>query len=308
MRCLLALSAVGLLATTVALAGDPPPKHDLIYRWDQLDNKTAVYDTEVTSTVIAQRTAKADTSPSDGVGAEDSAGLVEGVTTTKQRLSMRFARGERGRGLVTITNGRFQIAVASKADGQTQSLAYDSENPPAAGPDERIKSQVSALLALVGNPYTLTVTRRGVVEKVEGRAASELPKFRGTFLLLPEVSKAVGEKWPSVTRHPTQPFGDLVERATYTLSKVNERGEAMIDEVIATELDDTDAHLPSGAAAHVGNPFGKGHVALDARGLKLEEETEQGYEFDVSESSESVEQKTKLVSVFKWKLVEVKDD
>jgi hypothetical protein len=300
MRSLAALCSI--LAAGVVAAQDPP-KHDLLYRWDQLDGKTAVYEVELTSVGIVDR--KATTEASDDKGSPDAAETkMESISTTKQRVAMAFKAGDGGRGLVTVTNLRVQQSLTQKALGETTTVSYDSANPPKDGVPEKLKAAVTALIA---KPYTLTVTRRGVVEKVEGRPSSELPSLKGTFLLFPEVACAVSQSWNDVRRHETGGYGDIVERVKSRLARVDEKGGVRIEQTIETELDTSSAKVPRGTIVRIDNPTGKAHALFDARGLRLEADREQSYEFYLKQFSEGFEHRTKVVASEKWKLVEVKD-
>jgi hypothetical protein len=301
---LAALPVVVVLAASAAVAEDPK-KIDLVYRWDQLDGKTAVYDTEIVSRTLNEShmaTAGAD----EGSEPEAENQKIEIDTTTKQRLSLTF-KAENERGLVTITTGRAQVEMTIKA-ANTETYAYDSENPPKEIP-EQLKGLVKTLER---KPYTLTVSPRGVVEKIEGLPGAKPADMKGTFLVLPDHPLGEGESWTDVKRDPAGAYGDVVQRMTFKLAKVTEKDERKIDAEIATQLDQSKADPPKGVIARIEKPRGKGHVTLDASGLKVEEEIESGYEFYVKQVSdlrqiEGTEKKITTLATFRWKLVEVKN-
>lgn len=302
MRSLIAPSALIACLAAVAVLAQDEKKHELIYRWDQLDGKIAIYDNEVTTLAMVDRRTTTDQTD-DKSSIETADTKMESTSTTKQRLAMSFKAGDGGRGLVTVSNARLQTSLVQKALGETTRFDYDSADPPKEGVPEKFKALVGSLL---GKPYTLTVSRRGVVEKVEGRPKSDMPKLKSSFLLFPDVAATESSSWNEVRRHPSPPLGDLVERIKFRLVKVNEKDERRIEQTIETELDDAMTKVERGTIVRLDNPKGKGHVVFDARGLKLEEETEQGYELYVKQFAGSVEQKTKVVAITKWKLVEVK--
>lgn len=302
-----ASAAVALAAFGQEAGKTEPRKVELVYRWDQLDGKKAVYDTEVVTSRLDEAHTIT-TGVEDGADSETAPAKVETRTTTKQRKAFAFKAGERGRGLVTVTTESAKFDCVLKTGEGTETFAYDTQSPPKEVP-EKFKPFVAALL---GNPFTLTVSRRGAVEKVDGIKDAKLADFKGLFLVLPESAAAEGESWNDVRRHPADRFGDIVERVTLKLAKVTEKDERRIDEEIKTELDETKSDLPEGVIAKIEKPVGKGHVTLDARGLKLDEETEQGYEFYMKQVSDlrqigGTERRTTVLSTFRWKLVEVKD-
>ncbi|MEZ0227187.1 MAG: hypothetical protein ACAI25_01060 [Planctomycetota bacterium] len=291
------------IATCVAagvLSAQDAKKHELLYRWDQLDGKTAVYDTQLDALVITGR--KSTTEQTDDKNAIDPADTkTEIVTATKQRLTMTFKTGDGGRGLVTVKNVRVQQTLTQKMLGETRQVSYDSDNPPA-----NTKEQNWDKLRGFDKPYTLTVSRRGVVEKVEGRPSSELPQLKKTFLLFPDVACTESQSWNEVRRIPTPPLGDIVERFQFRLASVNEKDERRIEQRVETELDDKGSRVSQGTVVRIEKPVGRGFVAFDARGLRLEAKTEQGYELYVKQFSEGLEQRTKISETMTWKLVELK--
>ena len=307
MRISTACAFTALFAASAAL-GDDPKKIDLVYRWDQLDGKTAVYDSEVVSKTLQE-------SHMATVGSDEGANEPEGEnqrvevdTTTKQRLLLAFKQGEHERATVTVTTERSQVEMTIKALANTETYNFDSANPPKEVP-EKLKALIPDLQR---KPYTLTVTRRGVVEKIEGLPGAKAADMKGTFLVLPEHPLGEGESWNSVKRDPAGSYGDVVQRTTFKLVKVSEKDERRVEAAITTELDQSKAELPRGVIARIEKPTGKGHVTLDARGLKVEEETESGYEFYVKQVSdlrqiEGSEKRITTLATFRWKLVEVKD-
>lgn len=309
---LLSLATVIIFMSTLAFAGDPPvkpepkvepKKTDLIYRWDLLEGKTAIYDVELVSYVAVER-------KTEGLlSSDEEDAKTEGKTTTKMRLSMTFAKGERERGRVTVSTSRLMVSVAQTQMGKTETVSYDSGNPPKAGVPDQLKATVTALL---GNPYTLIVSRRGVVESVEGRQRSELETLKSAFLVLPEMPRAEGEGWTRIARQDLDPLGETVTKVSYKLSKVAEpangnQGERRVDLEIKTELDDRLSRIPGTTTAKIENAKGTGHVTLDVRGLKQEEDTSSSYELVVKQVTPPVEQHNRLESTSHWKLVELKD-
>ena len=296
-----------LIRASAALAEDPK-KLDLVYRWDQLDGKTAVYDTEIVSRTLNEShmaTAGTDEEASEpGAQGEQ----VEIDTTTKQRLSLAFKAGEKERGLVTITTERSRVEMTIKAAAKTETYAYDSQDPP-----KEIPEQLKAMIpALQRKPYTLTVSRRGAIEKIEGLPGAKPADMKGTFLLFPDRPVAEGESWTDVKRDPAGRYGDVVQRMTFKLAKADEKDGKKVDLEIKTELDQSKADLEKGVVARIDKPRGKGHVTLDPLGLKVEEEIESGYEFYVKQVSElrqieGTEKKITTLATFRWKLVEVKN-
>jgi hypothetical protein len=309
------LGASALLALVgLALGQDEPKKKlDLVYKWDQLDGKTAVYDYEekTEQQVEIKTTTKVEKTQGDEV-ADPDVTKTEVTSTNKSRLTMSFKKGERDRGLVTVTTSRFQFALAQPTLS-TQTITYDSDKPDApmdAKVKARIQPQIDALTALLGKSYTLTVTRRGVVEKVDGR--KETPELKDTFLFFPEVTKSEGDTWSHPRRDKAESrdgsLGEIVTRRTYRLAKVTEKDERRIEKETRTELDTLKSTVEArGVSAKIVDSKGSGYVVVDARGLKLEEDTDSGYDLVVSTVSDGVERHIKVHSTFRWKLVELKD-
>lgn len=305
MRSSLAAGALAAcLACVVALdARADEKKHELVYRWDQLDGKTAIYDTDLAQDVLVER--RTVTEMTDDPNSPDAADArTEILSTTRQRVAMTFHAAEGGRGRVTVETQRLRLSLAQKVKGVAEKVEYDSDNPPREGVPERLKAVVTSL---VGKPYTLTVTRRGVVEKVEGRAESELPQLKKTFLLFPDAACVVSGSWNEVRRTPTPPLGDVVERFRFTLAQVNAKDERRIEQRVVTELDDTKSAVDRGTIVRIEHPTGSGHVTFDARGLRLEAATNQGYELYVKQFSQGLEHRTRSSETMTWKLVEVRD-
>jgi hypothetical protein len=305
MRSLTARCALAALLGLGVAAAEDAPKHELIYRWDQLDGKTATYDTELDAFTTTER--KSTTEQLDARDTEDPGDIkTEIVTTTKQRLSMSFKSGEGGRGLVTIKNVRFQQQLTQKMLGETKVVTYDSANPPKAG---SLPGMDAEKLKALEKPYTLTVSRRGVVEKADGRPQSDLDQLKKTFLRFPDVACTVSQSWNEVRRHPTPPLGDLVERFQFKLAAVGEKDERRIEQRVETELDDRltrDALRQQNTVVRIEKPTGKGHLVFDPRGLRLEAATEQGYELYIHQVTQGIEHRTKYSERMTWKLVEVK--
>jgi hypothetical protein len=306
-------TALGLTSgvASLVLAQDPNPgekrRLELAYRWDLLDGKTAIYDAELVSLVAVERRSTTDGEDSGGEGAADAAAeKMEARTTTNERLSMAFSKDDHGRGRVRVSTERLQVSLTQVALGTTESLSYDSTNPPKEGIPEKLRATVEAML---GKPYTLVVGRRGEVESVEGRPASQLDSLKGTFLLLPEKPRAEGETWAQTLRQPSPPYGDFVTSVTYKLARVAEGADAAgsrlrIEATIGTELDDKKSTVPPSVLARIDDGKGAGHVDLDGRGLKLEEETSSHYSFVVKQVS--LYQTNRFENRSHWKLVEVK--
>src|SRR5436309_2520408 len=93
----LGAACVAFVAAGIAFAQDAK-KHELVYRWDKLDGKTAIYETEIDATSLVER--KTTTAATDEEGTADAGDAkTEVSTSTKQRFSMSFKAGEGGRGL-----------------------------------------------------------------------------------------------------------------------------------------------------------------------------------------------------------------
>jgi hypothetical protein len=290
-------------------AASPPSaasaeKVELLYRWDLLDGKIAVYDVELVSHQSTERKTES------ALSAEDEDPKTEARTTTKMRLSFAFARGERERGRVTVSSERLLVSVAQTALGKTETLTYDSSNPGKSSVPEQLKALVNSLL---GAPYTLVVSRRGVVESVEGRPRSELDSLKGTFLVLPEMPLAAGEGWTRISPKNLDPIGTSVTTIAYKLARATEpatgvpsnkpQGERRIELKVKMELDDRLGRVP----ARIEGATGSGHIVFDVRGLKVEEDSTAGYELIVKQEAPPVEQHNRIESTSHWKLVELKD-
>src|SRR5207253_494774 len=102
---------------------------ELIYRWDLLDGKKAVYDVELTSVGSVVCSSTATTAP-EGEAVLPRPENIEIASTTKQRLVMTFARGERDRGRVTIVTERLAQTLTETTREGTRKFDYDSEHPP----------------------------------------------------------------------------------------------------------------------------------------------------------------------------------
>src|SRR5579872_2057442 len=102
-----------LFASALVLGQEEPKKKvDLVYRWDQLDDKTAVYDYEekTQQQVEIRTTTKAEKAQEEV--ADPDVPKTEVTSTNKSRLTMTFKKGERDHGLVTVTTTRFQFSLA----------------------------------------------------------------------------------------------------------------------------------------------------------------------------------------------------
>ena len=317
--------AVGVSASNLGSpvrGDDPKPEKksiELVYRWDLLAGKTAVYDAELTSIVSVERRSTTDMEESGTGESEVALGdRLEATTRTKQRLSMAFSKDERGRGRVRVSTERIEASMTRLFLGTTESISYDSANPPREGVPDKLKATVNAVM---GKPYTLIVNRRGEVEGVDGRPAAELPSFKGTFLILPDKPQAEGASWQQELRQPaiaqaatatnrhTELYGDFVTKIAYKLVRATEGADSAssrlhIEATILTELDDGKGTLPREVAARVEGSKGDGHVDIDGRGLKLEEKTSSQYSFVVKQVS--VVQTNRFENRSHWKLVEVK--
>jgi hypothetical protein len=289
---------VSSLAQEKAAAEKPKRKIELAYRWDLLDGKTATYDVETVQ--IQQKSLR----PADDEAAKEVPEQRSFVkSTAKQRLAFAFKGAERGRGRVTVTLVRVQVALTGSQTGEaeTETFSYDSQNPPPGGVPAELKAIVDALMV---KPYTLVVTRTGVVEAVEGRPKEHLAALQATFIDLPRDGCAEGEGWKGTSRSSAAPYGDFVTTMAFKLAHVEDAadpsaGRWTLESTTAIELDDSKSQLdkkqhPEAAevTARLEEGGGSGKTVFDQRGLKLEEEVAAKTSFVVRAGGEHHEKRT----------------
>ncbi len=312
--------ALALAPGFAALAGDEAAsdkgekkKTDLVYRWDLLDGKTAVYDVTYVTSGMRETKIMVDTeghSENDREAAN--AEMLTYRSTQKSRVLVSFARAERDRGRVTTATERFQLTwTQAGGDRVDVSFTYDSANPPKEELPRLFDKTVESLRE-ASKPFTALVSRRGLVEQVEGRQ-NALEEVRNTYLLFPDTPRGEGEAWARNMRKGIPPNGAIVTKRTYRLARVSETspnplasmGEWLIEGTSRVELDDTTAARNREVFLRIDGVPTSQRLLLDGRGLRLEEEIHEMIE--VTETGRNHVKLQKADTQTLMKLVELKD-
>ena len=284
---ILALSAAGLgVRGARALASDGEPVR-LRYDFARLAGKVAIYTIESEQRVFQSLDVR------DAAG-ERGAGEVR--VWQRLTLEQRFARGEDGGGVVTLTQRRIEARITSSETDE----AWDSQS--GLPPSPRFR----AIAAELGKPVVLQVSARGEVlaARLASGAASPPSAHAGAFLVLPERPLALGEGWSQRSAQPFPPFGELHFRFYYRLAErtpaVEERlGRRRFEATVGIRYEPD----PDGPQAHVEltRRSGGGHVVQDERGLLLEEvfDTEQEVTIKSARGQQKNRQRTHTVQLLR---------
>ncbi|MBI3724189.1 hypothetical protein HY251_09595 [bacterium] len=315
-RLLLLPFLLALAPAPLALADDPPQekkKVDLVYRWDLLDGKTAVYDVSIVTsyqrdyTITTEVVGEGD--PEKEKANED---RFSYWTKQKSRLRVSFARADGQRCRVTSATERVELTWKQNFAGEQASFTYDSANPPKGDVPKLVRDAIPVIEAKL-QPRTVVVSRRGLVESGEGIPSAALQDLKNAFLLFPDTPRAEGEGWTRNLRTARPPYGAIVTKRVYKLTRVDESsknslavgGEWRIDGTSLVEFEAAASFQSRDLDLRIDGDPGSQRVVLDSRGLQLEEEINETIEVTERKPESVKRQKTETST--RSTLVELRD-